>query len=154
MRVDDAATMAVVLADPALHRFTGGTPATAAELEARYAVQTRGRSADGTETWTNAIVLAGEDLAPVGYVQATTPVSGVPTEIAWVIGVPWQRRGYASRATRMLVDGLVELGVTRILAHIHPEHVASQRIAARLGMAPTDVVVDGEVRWQGAASAR
>ncbi len=30
---------------------------------------------------------------------------------------------------------------------MHPDHVASQRVAASLGLAPTDRVVDGEVEW-------
>ena len=45
--------------------------------------------------------------------------------------------------------GLRARGVERALAHIHPHHVASQRIARHLGLAPTDTVVDGEVRWEG-----
>ena len=45
LRVDDAAEMAEVLADPSLYEFTGGEPPSVADLERRYAVQTRGRSA-------------------------------------------------------------------------------------------------------------
>jgi hypothetical protein len=30
---------------------------------------------------------------------------------------------------------------------MHPEHQASMRVAEHLGLAPTEVVVDGEVRW-------
>jgi RimJ/RimL family protein N-acetyltransferase len=37
--------------------------------------------------------------------------------------------------------------VIRLEASIHPEHVASQRVAARIGLLPTDTLVDGEIRW-------
>ncbi len=37
----------------------------------------------------------------------------------------------------------------RLVADVHPEHTASQRVAQAIGLAPTDEVVDGEVRWAG-----
>ncbi|MGO2361245.1 MAG: GNAT family N-acetyltransferase [Brachybacterium tyrofermentans] len=82
--------------------------------------------------------------------QATIPVEYQPIEISWVIGHPWQRLGYAGRDVQLLADGLRTRGVTRVIAHIHPDHEASQRVAERLGMMPSDVVVDGETRWIGA----
>lgn len=51
--VGDAEAMAVALADPALHEYTGGEPATREQLERRYAGQVRGGSADGSERWLN-----------------------------------------------------------------------------------------------------
>ena len=36
----------------------------------------------------------------------------------------------------------------RVVAHMHPDHVASQRVAAALGLRPTDRLVDGEVEWE------
>ncbi|MGP9683882.1 GNAT family N-acetyltransferase [Brachybacterium sp. AOP3-A1-3] len=149
LRVTDAAEMAVVLAHPDLYRYTGGEPPNEAELERLYAIQTRGRSADGTEEWLNDIVVVGDAQRAVGFVQATLPTDQRTAEISWVIGQPWQRRGYAGRAARLLTDSLRARGVTQVIAHIHPDHVASQRVAERLGMSPTDVVVDGETRWTG-----
>lgn len=145
--VDDAPEMAAVLADPDLYRYTGGQPPSVEALERQYAVQVRGCSADGWERWLNRIVVVGPERHAVGYVQATIPVDGSPTEIAWVIGVPWQGRGWAKQAAALLVDELSDRGVTTIMAHILPEHEASQRIARHLGMVPTETVVDGERRW-------
>lgn len=149
LRVEDAPAMARVLADPALYAFTGGEPPTVEDLTRRYTTQTRGGSTDGTETWVNEIVVLATDGRPIGYVQATLPHDGGPAEVAWVIGTPWQGQGFARRAAELLVAGLRARGVERALAHIHPHHVASQRIARHLGLAPTDTVVDGEVRWEG-----
>lgn len=52
-------------------------------------------------------------------------------------------------AAALLVQQLVSRGVHSIRAHIHPQHEASQRIALSLGMRPTEMVVDGEIRWEG-----
>lgn len=149
LQAADAKEMTEVLADPSLYAFTGGQPPTQPQLERQYEVQARGRSEDGSEIWLNYIVLAGSEARPVGYVQATIPSSGGPAEIAWVIGRRWQGRGYATSASRLLLDELRERGVSEVLAHIHPEHDASQHIARHLGMQATDVVQDGEIRWSG-----
>ena len=149
LRVTDATEMAAVLADPELYRYTGGEPPSVEGLGRQYAVQTRGHSSDGSELWLNRIVVVGPEEQAVGYVQATVPLDGSPAEIAWVVGAPWQGRGYAARAAALLIEELRQKGVSRVLAHIHPEHEASQRIARHLGMEPTDTVVDGEVRWAG-----
>ena len=95
---DDAPEMAKVLADPALYQYTGGTPPTVEGLTGQYTVQSRGHSTDRTETWINHLVVFETSGKALGYVQATIPVSGQPAEIAWVIGAPWQRNGYASAA--------------------------------------------------------
>ena len=38
--------------------------------------------------------------------------------------------------------------MTAVLAAVHPGHLASERVAARAGLAPTDRIVDGERVWQ------
>lgn len=142
--------MAEVLADPSLYDHTGGTPPTRQELEQQYAAQVRGGPADGSARWLNLLVLLGRERRPIGFVQATLPAGDDVAEIAWVIGRPWQRQGFGARAAHLLVAEVAGLGARRLLAHIHPAHPASQRIAAALGLQPTDIVVDGEVRWAGA----
>jgi len=142
LRVEHAEEMAAVLGDPALYTFTGGAPETAEGLRARYVRQTAG-SPDPDELWWNWVLRAGESL--VGYVQAT--VRGDRAEIAWVVGVPWQGRGYAREAARGLVAHLREVGVTTVVAHVHPEHAASAAVAAGAGLARTGEWEDGEERW-------
>lgn len=149
LRVDDADAMAPVLADPDLYEFTGGTPPGAEELRQRYEILTRGHSEDGAERWRNWVVVLEPEGRPVGYVQATVPADGGPTQVAWLIGTPWQGRGLAKEAARRLVAELRGMGVRRFVADVHPAHTASQRVAAAIGLAPTDELVDGEVRWAG-----
>ncbi len=143
LTVDHAVAMVGVLADPSLYEFTGGTPPTLEELTARYARQAVGHSADGTEQWLNWVVLL--DSTPVGFVQAT--VVDDSAEIAWVISPSVQGRGLATEAARAMSELLSAAGVRRLVAHVHPDHAASARVAERLGLRRTNVVEDGEIRW-------
>ncbi len=148
LAVTDAAEMVGPLADPDLYRITGGTPPTLADLERRYRAQVAGRSPDGTETWRNWIVRLIEGEVTIGFVQATLTDAGHTAEVAWVIGVPWQGHGYATEAARALVAHLVADGVETITAHVHPDHVASERVAAASGLIATDEIEDGERAWR------
>jgi len=137
--------MVTVLADPDLYRFTGGTPPDPEELERRYRAQVAGAAASG-EAWHNWILRRRSDDQAVGYVQAT--VTGSRADVAWLVGVPWQRQGYATEATRAMCDWLVGSGVGHLTAHIHPDHDASARVAAAVGLTRTAVIdEDGERLW-------
>lgn len=87
------------------------------------------------------------DDALIGYVQATV-ADGEQAEIAWVVGTQWQGRGYAKEAARALVDWLRGHGVRSVIAHVHPDHRASELVAAAVGLSRTDQEEDGELRWQ------
>lgn len=159
LRIEDAAEAAAAFADPRLHEFTGGRPATPAQLRVRYIAQVTGSSPDGSQGWLNWTV-RDESWAVVGTVQATLQlVTGRPprprgdhpsleAELAWVVAVPAQGLGYAREAVGAVVEWLSTQGVASYLAHIHPTHHASAAVAAALGLAPTDTLVDGEVEWR------
>ena len=72
-------------------------------------------------------------------------------EVAWVVGAQAQGRGYAKEAACGLVALLRQAGWT-VAAHIHPAHLASQRVARAAGLSPTEEVDDGEVRWVASAT--
>jgi RimJ/RimL family protein N-acetyltransferase len=89
--------------------------------------------------------LVDHDVA-VGFVQAT--VTGDKADVAWVVGTEWQGAGYAKEAVAAMTGWLVENGVTRICAHIHPNHLASQGVAISAGLARTGQIDnDGEEIW-------
>lgn len=148
LRVADADELAALLDDERLYEFIGGRPATLVELRERYARLAAG-SGDPDVIWLNWIVRRRADAQPVGTVQATiTTHDGHRTaHIAWVIGVAWQRQGFASEAARALVDWLRASGIAEIVAYIHPDHHASAAVAARAGLRPTYDLVDGERVW-------
>jgi len=136
-----AEEMAGVLSDPALYTFTGGEPPTVDALRARYERQVAG-PASADEHWLNWVIQAGDEL--IGYVQST--VTGTTAEIAWVIGSAWQGHGYAKEAAGGLVAWLTAKDL-RVVAHIHPEHLASAAVATAVGLSRTDQLDDGEYLW-------
>lgn len=144
--MDHAAEMLPVLSSPELYRFTGGFPPTIEELKRRYEFQVSG-SPRPEEWWLNWVIRGGEDAC--GYVQATVVDGGA--DIAWVLGIRWQGKGFAKEAAAAMVTWLGRNGVRHLTADIHPQHVASQRVAASLGLQPTEEFIDGERRWRGPA---
>jgi RimJ/RimL family protein N-acetyltransferase len=148
LAVDDADEMAVVLGDERMHEFTGGEPLPLDQLRERYRRLVVGRSADESERWFNWVVRLADGGAAVGAVQATVAADGSSADVAWEVGIRWQGRGFASEAAVALVDWLVERGVSRVQACIHPQHEASAAVAARAGMTATTEIVDGETVWR------
>ena len=144
LRVEHAREMTAVLADPALHAFTGGAPLDAAELRARYERLAAG-SPDPDVVWRNWVIRLAQEDRLAGTVQAT--IAGGVAEVAWVVGTPWQGQGLATEAARALVAHLRGEGVATVVAHIHPEHRASAAVAAAVGLVPTGPVDTGEIRW-------
>jgi RimJ/RimL family protein N-acetyltransferase len=137
--------MVEVLSNRDLYLFTGGDPPDLAGLEAQYEAQVTGPSL-GEEVWHNWILRPNDTGEAVGFVQAT--VIGDSADVAWVVGVDWQGRGFASEAAAAMCNWLATQGVEKFTAHVHPGHAASQRVAASLGMQATDKIdSDGEVVW-------
>jgi len=148
LRVEHAAQMAAVLADPALHEFTGGAPLSPEALRSRYERLVAG-SPDPAVCWCNWVIRLRDRGCLTGTVQATISAdSGPAAEVAWIVGLPWQGRGIATEAARALVTWLGQQSVRTVIAHIHPGHRASAAVAAAAGLSPTGHRQDGEIRWQ------
>ena len=149
LAVAHAAELAPLLDDTSLHEFTGGAPLSASALAARYARLATRRSPGGDQMWGNWVMRIRATGAAAGTVQATLPAGGPatgPAEVAWVVVRAAQGRGYAKEAALSLVAWLRQGGWT-VVAHIHPGHLASQRVARAAGLSPTSDVRDGEIRW-------
>ncbi|MZD08512.1 GNAT family N-acetyltransferase [Streptomyces sp. SID5785] len=151
LRTADAAEMARVLGDPALHTFIGGEPYSEDALRARYRRLVAG-SPDPAVSWLNWVVRLRAEDCLTGTVQATVDHAARVAEIAWVVGTPWQGRGIAGEAARALADalagGTVAGPLEAVVAHVHPEHAASAAVARSAGLSPTGVWQDGEIRWR------
>lgn len=146
LQVSDATEMVSVLSDEALYSFTGGHPPDLGELEARYRAQVAG-PASRDETWHNWIIRLVDGDEAIGFAQAT--VNGDEAELAWLVRVDRQGQRFATEAALAVRDWLVDSGSRLLMAHIHPEHLASGRVAAALGLAPTGVMdADGEQIWE------
>jgi RimJ/RimL family protein N-acetyltransferase len=145
---DDAIELFPVLDDPALGHWTGeAPPADADALRTRFMSWESRRSSDGGELWLNWTVRRRDDDRSIGHLQAT--VGDGRTAIAWVVGTDFQRQGFATEAARALIEWLlVDLGAPTIMASIHPGNVASQIVAHRAGLRPTDSRDGPEVVWE------
>ena len=140
----DAVDMVGVLSSRALYQFTGGRPPSLPELEAQYRFQVAPRPDE--EVWHNWIIQLVECQVAVGFVQATATGDGAV--VAWVVGVDWQGQGIATEAAIAMCDWLIAHGVINLTAHIHPNHVASERVARAAGLMRSDTVdAEGEVVW-------
>ncbi|MET9342354.1 GNAT family N-acetyltransferase [Nonomuraea sp. NPDC003804] len=148
LTVADADEMVDVLSGDDLYAFIGGSAPTLDGLRALYTRQVVGRSPDGQAEWRNWIIRRVADGQAVGHVQATITERGRRAEIACVVGVGWQRRGYATEATQTMIALLFARGVDRIVAHVHPGNAASAAVAVRTGLTPTDRFDDGERLWE------
>lgn len=148
LTAEDAEDLFPVLNDPAIGRFTGETPPADVEaVRAGFARWEARRSPDGAELWLNWVVRRRDDGRAVGYVQAT--VGEGDAAIAWTIGTPFQRQGFATEAGHALIAWLRDsLGVPLIVGSVHPDNVASQTAAHRIGLRPTDRLHEGEVVWE------
>jgi RimJ/RimL family protein N-acetyltransferase len=155
LRVGHAAQAVTVFGDPRLHEWIGGQPASAAELEERYRRQSAGHSPDGTQGWLNWMLRCLSDDQLVGTVQATLSRPGprrLTAELAWVVGIDYQNKGYAREGALAVSNWLKACGATELVAHIHPGNDASIAVARSLGLTATGVMHDGEILWSGAAS--
>ncbi|MEA2000445.1 MAG: GNAT family N-acetyltransferase [Actinomycetota bacterium] len=147
LRVGDAREMVGVLADPELYVFTGGQPPTLEDLTTLYRSQVAGPG-QGDELWHNWILRSVVTNTAVGFVQAT--VVGDSADLAWVVGGDWQGQGFAKEGAAALKGWLASSGTEHFAAHVHPEHVASQRVAAAIGLRRSgEIDEDDEEIWTG-----
>ena len=138
-----------LLKDSEIHVFTGNNPpASADDLRARIRRRESRRSPTGDELWLNWTLRLKTDRSVVGYVQAG--VEQGKADLSWVIGIPFQRRSYASEASRRVLQWLCDdLGVHEVRASIHPDHVASHRVARNIGLLKSgERTDDGEDVWR------
>jgi RimJ/RimL family protein N-acetyltransferase len=154
LTADDAIDLFPVLNDSELGRWTSEMPPADVEtLRRRFAGWESRRSRDGDELWLNWVVRRRDHDRAIGHMQATVGLGS--TSVAWAIGTAFQRQGFASEAARASTAWLLEeLGVSTIVASIHPGNVASQTVARRIGLSPTDRSDDDEIVWEFGTSER
>ncbi len=142
-----AQAMFPLLAREELYRqIGGGPPESMADLEQWFRLLETRRSPDGEECWLTWILFTEGGRDAVGYVQAT--IHGGNADLAWLVGVPWQGRGYAREAASALVNWLRAHGIGKISAQIKPGYGASEKIAESAGLRPSGQFHEGEEIWR------
>ncbi|MHB1576928.1 MAG: GNAT family N-acetyltransferase [Candidatus Dormibacteria bacterium] len=147
LRVKHAREMASILGDPSIYGFISGPPMTPKQVKSLYKRLEAG-SPDPGVTWLNWVLRSRDRHDLVGTVQATVWPDQGRAEVAWIVGAAWQGQGIASEAAEQVVRWLERQEIRLVIAHIHPDHGASQAVARHLGLAPTGKVVDGEIEWR------
>jgi [ribosomal protein S5]-alanine N-acetyltransferase len=121
------------LQDERLYRFIPQDPATPQALEDRYDFLSGRRSPDGREAYLNWAVRERTSGDYAGTLEATVHDNPAAT-IAYMIFVPFQRRGYAAEACARLLEHLFEdYRVSIVAAEIDTRNVASIALVESLG---------------------
>jgi RimJ/RimL family protein N-acetyltransferase len=132
-RGEDLAPYAAMLAEPETARF----------------ITRKGQPYSEAEAWTEMALLIGhwqllghglfvvEERATGAFLGRVGPLQppGWPgLEIAWGLSRAACGKGYATEAAIAAIEWAFEsLGLERVISIIHPENVASQRVAERVG---------------------
>lgn len=148
--VEHAPGLFAALDHPDVGTFIGGPDVTTlAALEERITQVLAAHPEEWGERWLNWTVWAADEPGRpvVGRIEATVHLhaGAAPTaEVAYVFGPAWWGRGYATEATRWMLDHLRdEHGVTLVYATVDPANAASVAVLERLGFAPCDLPADG-----------
>lgn len=144
MTDNDLADMAALLGDPEVMRYYPA-PKTRVEAQGWIDWNKRNYAEYGFGLWIVTTV-EGEFVGDCGLTWQ--PVSGSPAlEVGYHVRAEFQGRGYATEAASACRDAARSLGVTHLVAIIHPDNRASQRVAEKIGMTlEVTETVKGQVR--------
>jgi len=141
-----AEMMFPVLDEPSLYRYMPSeVPIDRASLRERYRLLSRGLSPDASHLWLNWIVSRLEDHVPLGYIQATIPLSLAHALMGWTIGRAAQGHGYARESVRVICSHLMRNGVAEVRATIDVRNARSISLAESVGFVRQDTVISEDV---------
>jgi len=131
MTDDDLDNMAAMLGDPTVMTYYPA-PKTRAQVQDWIDWNKRNYAEHGYGLW----VIETHDGEFVGDCGLTwQKVNGSPVlEVGYHVRAEVQRRGNASEAAAACLEYARALGITHLVAIIHPENIASQRVAEKIGL--------------------
>ncbi|HUQ83003.1 MAG TPA: GNAT family N-acetyltransferase [Gemmatimonadaceae bacterium] len=136
IREDDAPALLALYREPSVVRFLGRAPTSEAEERANIR---RHRAEYYERRGFGLLAMELPDPEPVLIGRCgllDSEIAGRPEiEVSWVLAPAYRGRGLATEAARTVLDhAATNLELTRIVAVISPDNVASIRVAERLGM--------------------
>ena len=136
-RLDDFAACAAMWADPIVTRYIGGKPFSEEEVWARLLRYVGHWALLGFGYWAIEEKDTGEFIGELGFADfkrdMEPSIKGVP-ELGWVLASKAHGKGYATEAVRAAVAwGETHFGKARTVCIIHPENLASIRVAEKCG---------------------
>jgi ribosomal-protein-alanine N-acetyltransferase len=133
LRESHAAELFDLLSDDRLNEFIPqDPPAALAALAARYRFLESRHSPNGEGAWLNWAVRSKEGGTCVGTVQVTI-ASDRRAQLAYEIGVPFWRQGFATESCGRVIRALFLEGILEVRAELDTRNVASIRLLERLG---------------------
>ncbi|GGA15028.1 GNAT family N-acetyltransferase [Neptunicoccus cionae] len=137
-RLQDYADTAAMWADPEVSKFIAPEPATPSESWSRFLRYTGHWQMLGFGYWcvtTHDERFVGE-VGFANYKRDIRPALGDTPEAGWVLA-PWAHgQGFAAEAMGAALDW-ADTRFDETVAIFHPAHAVSQRLANRLGYAPS-----------------
>jgi RimJ/RimL family protein N-acetyltransferase len=135
--LDDFASSAAMWADPEVYRYIGGKPHTEEECWTRLLRYLGHWALLGFGYWVVEEKATGNFVGEVGFADykrdLQPSLKGVP-EIGWVLASHAHVKGYATEAVRAVIAwGDAHFGLVRTACIIHPENLASIRVAEKCG---------------------
>jgi RimJ/RimL family protein N-acetyltransferase len=128
---DDFEGFAQIMADADVARYLSGQPLSRGEAWRSLAASVGQWVLRGYGTWA---VERKSDGALLGKVGIIHPEGWPGIEVGWTLAKAAWGHGYASEAATAAIDyAFITLPLERVISIIHPENVASQKVAARVG---------------------
>lgn len=130
-RAQDFDAFAGFMADADFVRFIGGETMARSDAWRIFAYGIGHWHLRGYGFWA---VERKQDGAYLGRVGLNNPEGWPGLEVGWSIGKPYWRNGYALEAAKTALDyAFLTQHVDRMISTIHPDNVASQGVAIKLG---------------------
>jgi RimJ/RimL family protein N-acetyltransferase len=136
-RLDDFVDCAAMWADPIVTRHIGGKPFSEEETWARFLRYVGHWSLMGFGYWAIEEKGTGDFVGELGFAdfkrEIEPSLKGMP-ELGWVLASKVHGKGYATEAVRAAIAwGEAHFGPGRTVCIIHPENLASIRVAEKCG---------------------
>ena len=136
-RLDDFAASAAMWADPIVTRHIGGMPLSPEEAWAKILRYAGLWSLLGFGYWAVEEKASGEFAGELGFAdfkRDLEPSLGEMPELGWALVSRVHGKGYATEAVRAAIAwGDQHFGAVRTACIIHPENIASLRVAEKCG---------------------
>jgi RimJ/RimL family protein N-acetyltransferase len=135
--LEDLEACCAMWADPVVTRYIGGKPFPREEVWGRIQRYAGHWSLLGFGYWVAEEKDSGEFVGELGFADMKRniepPLDDIP-ELGWALATRWHGKGYATEAVRAVIGwGDRHFGPVKTACLIHPENVASMRVAEKCG---------------------
>ncbi|MBZ5619596.1 MAG: GNAT family N-acetyltransferase [Acidobacteriia bacterium] len=136
-RIGDFSDCAAMWADPVVTRYIGGKPFSQEDVWSRLLRYVGHWSWMGFGYWAIEEKATGHFIGELGFADFKRDIEpsldGVP-ELGWALASRMHGRGYATEAVRAVITwGEARFGPAQTACLIHPENLASLRVAGKCG---------------------